>query len=328
MSISLNDIQIKAPVMLAPMSGISDWPFREIVRKYGAGLVFSEMIASQAVLQDIKASKRIGADYTQEYPIAVQIAGCEPEVIAQAARIHADRGASIIDINFGCPVKKIVKKYAGSALMRDEKLAASIMEETVKAVDVPVTVKMRLGWDHENLNAPTLAKIAQDVGVQMVTVHGRTRQQMYNGQADWRAVHAVKEAMTIPLIVNGDIETLEDVDSALEQSGAQGVMIGRGCCGRPWFLKEVAAHLEGRDLPRRPSQDQILSIILEHYDLILSYYGLQKGVPLARKHLGWYAQGMSGAAHFREEINKCKDASHVKDMVCEFFAQISSKHAA
>jgi tRNA-dihydrouridine synthase B len=320
MSFSIGPIQIDEPVFLAPMSGISDLPFRRIVMKFGAGLVFSEMIASRAVLEEHNTSLRSTEIYDDEFDVAVQIAGCEPDIMAEAAKVNEDRGASIIDINFGCPVKKIVKKYAGSALMKDEKLAGEIMEATVKAVSVPVTVKMRLGWDEENLNAPVLAKMAEDIGIKMVTVHGRTRNQMYNGSANWDAVKKVREAIDLPLVVNGDILSPQDAKKAMDACSADGVMIGRGCQGKPWLLKQTMDFLKTGKISATPSKKQIYSLILEHYDAILEYYGSQKGVPIARKHISWYCSGMDKGNDFRKRINKEKDPEIVKEMLTEFYA--------
>ena len=328
MSFNIGEIAIKDPVFLAPMSGISDLPFRKIVKKFGAGLVFSEMIASRSMLNEKTGSIRASTDYTEESPIAVQLAGCEPDIMAQAAQMNVDRGASIIDINFGCPVKKIVKKYAGSALMQDEPLALEIMKQTVKAVDVPVTVKMRLGWDQNNLNAPKLARMAQDVGIKMVTVHGRTRDQMYNGSADWQAIRAVKQAIDIPLIVNGDIKSPEQAKQAMEIAGADGVMIGRASQGKPWLLAQTIAYLNSEQMPAAPDPASLYDLIISHFQDMLDYYGAQKGVPIARKHIAWYCSGMPHANEFRNEINKERDPDTVLKMTEEYFAPFLDKKAA
>jgi len=321
--IAIGNITINDPVFLAPMSGISDLPFRRIVSEFGAGLVFSEMIASRAVIAEARhskiESKKMEEDYAREGPVAVQLAGCDPEVMAEAAQINVDRGAAIIDINFGCPVKKIVNKLAGSALMRDEDLAVAIMDAVVKAVDVPVTMKTRLGWDWQNLNAASLCRKAQDVGIQMVTIHGRTRQQMYKGEADWAAVAAVKDAVDIPLLVNGDILTPEDAKRAMEVSGADGVMIGRACQGKPWVLRDTAAYLRGEDIPLPPSGAALHALVRRHYDDILEFYGERRGIGLARKHLAWYVDGMRDANEFRRRVNTEGDPNAVKAAIDDFF---------
>lgn len=253
--------------------------------------------------------------------MAVQLAGCEPDVMAQAAQMNVDRGADIIDINFGCPVKKIVNKMGGSALMREIDLATEIMAATVRAVSVPVTVKMRLGWDEHSINAPELARRAQDVGVQMVTVHGRTRMQMYKGHADWSAIRAVKEAVSIPLIANGDIETPQDAKRALEISGADGVMIGRGCQGKPWTIRDTICYLKGEPIPHQPSLEELRLLMHRHYNDILEYYGAHTGIPLARKHMAWYVNGLRGANQFREDINKMPNADDVRKKIDQLFEE-------
>ena len=298
------------------MSGVTDLPFRRMVKRYGAGLVFSEMIASRPMLEEYRRNPSAADNnHADEFPMAVQLAGCEPEMVAEAAKIHAGRGAAIIDINFGCPVKKVVNNFAGSALMKDEVLAGKIMEATVKAVDIPVTVKMRLGWDENSLNAPKLARIAQDCGMKMVTVHGRTRSQLYNGTADWRAIRAVKEAVDIPVIANGDILSAADAGEALAQSGADGVMIGRGSYGKPWIIRQI---IDGENASE-PTLSEKHDLILEHYEAMLRHYGERQGVSIARKHIGWYCKDMAGSDELRGEINAMNDPAMVRDRLSRFF---------
>lgn len=330
MSFSLGDIDITDPVFLAPMSGISDLPFRRLIKSYGAGLVFSEMIASRAMIEHAQETLKTSENYHEEFPMAVQLVGHDPDIMAQAAQMNVARGAAIIDINFGCPVKKVVKKYAGSALMQDEELAQDIMSAVVEAAPVPVTMKTRLGWDEDHLNAPSLARRAQDVGVQMVTIHGRTRDQMYNGQADWRAIRAVKDAVDIPVIANGDILCPQDAICAIEQSGADGVMIGRGAQGAPWLLKQVMDYMRDGVVSAPPPASEQIALIHSHYDTILEYYGERKGIQIARKHLAAYSNGYENAATFRANINQAKAPDQVKEMISDFFGglDITQRKAA
>jgi tRNA-dihydrouridine synthase B len=262
-------------------------------------------------------------------PSAIQLAGCDPEAMAEAARLSADRGADLIDINFGCPVKKVaVGQMAGSALMRDEVAAGRILEATVRAVDVPVTLKMRMGWDHASLNAPRLAHIAQSCGIRMVTVHGRTRQQFYNGTADWDFIAQVKQAVDIPVIVNGDINSLDDAAEALRRSGADGVMIGRGCYGRPWFPRQVAHFLRtGERLPE-PALAEQKQIMLGHYRDMRAHFGEDAGLRLARKHIAWYSRGLPGSAEFRATVNQLGDSTAVEQLIDRFYDPLIERGVA
>jgi len=328
MGIKVGPVTLDDPVILAPMSGVTDLPFRRLVKRFGAGLVVSEMIASEAMIRENRRSLQMAATDSEEQPMAVQLAGCEPAVMAEAAKLNADRGAALIDINMGCPVKKVVNGYAGSALMREIDKARRIIEATVKAVSLPVTLKMRTGWDDNSRNAPELARIAEQEGVKLITVHGRTRCQLYNGSADWAFIRRVKEAVRIPVVANGDVTSLDDVRACMAQSGADGVMIGRGSYGRPWFLRQVAAFLRTGRIPPEPALAEQRALLLEHYDAILSHYGTDVGLKIARKHIAWYSKGLPGSAEFRAAVNAAATPHDVRALVDSFYLPQLDRHAA
>jgi nifR3 family TIM-barrel protein len=327
-----SSVRIAMPVILAPMSGVSDLPFRRLAREHGAGLVVSEMIASWAMIRENSATLRMAEmdpDASRPgIPNAVQLAGCDPQAMAEAARIAEGLGADLIDINFGCPVKKVaVGQSAGSALMRDEAAAGRILEATARAVSVPVTMKMRMGWDHNSLNAPRLARIAEDAGIRMLTVHGRTRQQFYTGTADWDFIAQVKNAVSIPVIANGDILTEDDAAEALRRSGADGVMIGRGCYGRPWFPGQLAHFLRTGERRAEPTLAWQKDVMLRHYQAMLTHFGREPGMRLARKHIAWYSRGLPGSAGFRATVTRLADIDAVIALMHRFFDPLIDRGA-
>lgn len=304
---SIGPVSVRNRIVLAPMSGVTDLPFRQLALRYGAGLVVTEMVASRELVQDTSESwarlKSAGLK-----PHMVQLAGREAHWMAEAAKIAADNGADIIDINMGCPAKKVIGGYSGSALMRDPDHALTLIEATVKAVDVPVTLKMRLGWDEQSINAPHIARRAEEAGIKLVTIHGRTRMQFYEGKADWDAIRAVREVVSIPLVANGDVETAADAQEIARRSGADAVMIGRGCQGRPWHAGVLAGHAE-------PDAGDVPDIALEHYTMMLEFYSDAIGIRHARKHLAWYLDRHAPAIPSEEKaaIMTSKDGREVAE---------------
>jgi len=319
MTISLGSLTPDNPVFLAPLSGITDMAFRRIARRLGAGLVVSEMIVGQELLDGSREGLRRAQYAADEAPVAIQLAGNEPKSLGEAARLAQELGAQIIDINMGCPAKKVCNGYAGSALMRDLGLATQLIEATVKAVSVPVTLKMRLGWDENSHNAPELARRAADLGVAMVTVHGRTRCQFYKGRADWSAVARVREAIDLPLVVNGDIASTADAREALSRSGADAVMIGRACQGRPWLPGQIARELAGGAAEAEPDLTARRAIVLEHFEAMLDHHGAEMGVRCFRKHFAWYVEGLANEKTARARINTQNDPVRARDAIVHAF---------
>ncbi len=328
MSISLGPHTLDQPVILAPMSGISDQPFRRLVRRFGADFVVSEMIASAGMVRGSRISAERARWSPDEGLRVVQLAGCQPEPMAQAARLNQDQGADVIDINMGCPVKKVVGGSAGSALMRDEDHALQLIEAVVGAVDLPVTLKMRTGWDMDQRNAPSLAARAESAGIAMVTVHGRTRCQFYDGRADWDFIAKVKQAVSIPVIANGDVNCPEDAAEMLRRSGADGVMIGRGAFGRPWFPGQVRHFLRtGEQLPP-PDLAGRRDTAIEHYKAILEHYGQGRGLRIARKHVNRYLERLGTDKEDRRAVLRQEDSRQVIDGISRAHDEAAVREAA
>ncbi|ROR29591.1 tRNA dihydrouridine synthase DusB [Inmirania thermothiophila] len=317
--------RLAAPVVLAPMAGITDRPFRILCRRYGAALAVSEMVSSNSLLWGSLKTLRRTDHAGEPEPHAVQIVGADPALMAEAARLNVARGAQIIDINMGCPAKRICNAEAGSALLRDEPLVARILAAVVAAVAVPVTVKIRTGWDRAHRNAVRIARIAEDCGIAAVTVHGRTRADGYRGEAEYETIAEVKAAVSIPVIANGDITDPEKARAVLAQTGADAVMIGRAAQGRPWIFREVAACLTRGERVPPPTPDEVRAVVLEHLDAMHAFYGPDTGVRVARKHICWYTKGLPGGAAFRQRVNREADPARQRAMTAAFLEEALAK---
>jgi len=318
--------QLKNNLVVAPMAGVTDRPFRMLCKKMGAGLAVSEMVTSNSLLYGSEKTKRRANHEGEVSPISVQIAGAEPAMMAEAARHNVENGAQIIDINMGCPAKKICNVMAGSALLRDEPLVSQILKAVVNAVDVPVTLKIRTGWDRQNKNAIQIARMAEDIGVQALTIHGRTRNDLYHGDAEYDTIAAVKQAINIPLIANGDITTPEKAKFVLDYTKADAVMIGRAAQGRPWIFRETEHFLNTGEHMLPPTVDEIHQVMLEHLHDLYAFYGDLTGMRVARKHISWYTKGLSGSAAFRHNMNTLQTIELQLQAINDFFAELRAKN--
>jgi len=317
--------QLANNLILAPMAGVTDLPFRQLCKKLGAGMAVSEMVSSNSLLWGSKKTQRRASHKGEIEPKSVQIMGTEPAMMAEAARYNADRGAQIIDINMGCPAKKVCNVLAGSALMRDEVLVGKILQAVVEAVDIPVTLKIRTGWDQDSRNAVRIARIAEDCGIQALAIHGRTRADQYHGEAEYDTIAEVKQQIRIPIIANGDIRSPEKARFVLDYTGADAIMIGRAAQGRPWIFREIHHYLDSGEILPEPGLEEIRNILLGHLDNLYAFYGDYTGVRMARKHISWYSKGQQHGAAFRQLINRVENAEDQKQMVEEFFATLINK---
>ena len=317
---------LKNNLVVAPMAGVTDRPFRQLCKKLGAGLAVSEMVTSNSLLYGSEKTRRRANHEGEVDPISVQIAGADPQMMAEAARYNVDNGAQIIDINMGCPAKKICNVMAGSALLKDEPLVSQILKAVVNAVDVPVTLKIRTGWDKNNRNAVMIAKMAEDAGVQALAMHGRTRACLYMGEAEYDTIAAVKQAVNIPLIANGDITTPEKAKYVLDYTGADAVMIGRAAQGRPWIFREIEHYLKTGTHLLPPTVEEIHTVMLEHINDLYGFYGDIAGMRVARKHISWYTKGLAGSASFRHNMNTLQTIELQQAAINDFFAELKSKN--
>jgi tRNA-dihydrouridine synthase B len=313
-------------LFVAPMAGVTDRPFRQLCKKFGAGLAVSEMVASNSLLWGSEKTRRRANHEGEVDPISVQIAGADPDMMAKAARYNVDQGAQIIDINMGCPAKKVCNTLAGSALLRDEALVARILESVVRAVNVPVTLKFRTGWDQVSKNALKVARIAEDSGVQLLSLHGRTRACGFSGRAEYDTIREVKRSTRLAVVANGDVATPEQAKQVLDYTGADGIMIGRAAQGRPWIFREIEHYLAtGRKLPP-PLVSEIHAVLVEHLHDLYAFYGRETGVKVARKHISWYTKGLAGSAAFRHHMNRLETCEEQLDAINGFFEQLAQQH--
>ena len=317
--------QLSNNLILAPMAGVTDLPFRQLCKQLGAGMAVSEMVSSNSLLWGSKKTQRRANHDGEIEPKSVQIMGTEPAMMAEAAKFNADKGAQIIDINMGCPAKKVCNVLAGSALLRDEKLVADILEAVVSAVDVPVTLKIRTGWDSENRNAVKIGQIAEQSGIQALAIHGRTRADQYHGDAEYDTIAEVKQRLSIPVIANGDISTPEKAKFVLDYTGADAVMIGRAAQGRPWIFREIAHYLKTGNKLAEPSLEEIRDILLGHLQNLYTFYGEYTGVRVARKHISWYSKGQAHGAAFRQTVNRIDSVDQQLTMTSEFFEKLINR---
>ena len=317
--------KLKNNLVVAPMAGVTDRPFRVLCKRLGAGMAVSEMVTSNSLLYGSAKTLRRANHEGEVEPISVQIAGADPKMMAEAAKYNVDNGAQIIDINMGCPAKKICNVMAGSALLKDEPLVAQILKAVVGAVDVPVTLKIRTGWDKQNRNAVTVAKMAEDIGIQALAMHGRTRACGYTGDAEYDTIAAVRQAVGIPLIANGDITTPEKAKLVLEKTGADAVMIGRAAQGRPWIFREIEHYLATGEHMPAPEVGEIRAVMLEHLHDLYAFYGDLTGMRVARKHISWYTKGLVGSASFRHEMNQLQSIPAQLDAIETFFAELQQR---
>jgi tRNA-dihydrouridine synthase B len=314
--------RIDPPIALAPMAGVTDKPFRQLCKKLGAGLAVSEMTTSDPRLWTTRKSLHRMDHAGEPDPVSVQIAGYDPAMLADAARYNVDHGAQIIDINMGCPAKKVCNVYAGSALLQDEPLVARILAATVQAANVPVTLKIRTGWNRDNRNGVRVARIAQDSGIAALAVHGRTRADLYNGDAEYDTIAAIKAAVSIPVFANGDVDTPQKARAVLDCTKADGLLIGRAAQGRPWIFREIAHYFATGNVLAPPSPDEVCTILVEHLENLYGFYGEQAGVRIARKHLGWYAKDRAENANFRAVVNRAETANEQLRLTREYFAML------